>query len=212
MESYALAARMQSAAKEAFDISNESAATKKLYGIDVPETADYGTRCLIARRLIERGVRFVQIWNHGQSWDHHSNIITALPNLCKGVDRPAAALVTDLKSRGLLDSTVVHFGGEMGRLPVIQNDGNRQSLGRDHNTFGFSIWMAGGGFKPGHVHGATDEMGIKAEKDPVSHNDYLTTLLHQFGLHEKDLIYKRNTQQLKLLDGAQGRVLKEILA
>ena len=141
MKSYGLAARMQVAAREAFDISRESEATKKMYGIDQKVTRDYGTRCLIARRLVERGVRFVQILCNGQVWDHHGSIKTALPQRCVEVDKPAAALVRDLKERGLLDSTIVHWGGEMGRLPVIQfREGltKRDKVGRDHNTYGFS--------------------------------------------------------------------------
>ena len=141
---------MQLAAQEAFDLSQETEATKKLYGIDQKVTRDYGTRCLIARRLVERGVRFVKILCQGQVWDHHGSIYSALPARCREIDKPAAALVTDLKQRGLLDSTIVHWGGEMGRLPVIQfREGltKRAKVGRDHNTYGFSQWVAGGGFK-----------------------------------------------------------------
>jgi hypothetical protein len=173
--SYELAARMQTAAKEALDISNEPEYIKKLYGIDKDVTRDYGTRCLIARRLVERGVRFVQVINVGQSWDHHGALIGELPKRCAETDQPCAALVADLKQRGLLDSTVVHWGGEMGRLPVLQNDTGRAKWGRDHNTYGFSQWLAGGGFKGGHVHGATDEWGHRAVQDVVHHYDYLAS-------------------------------------
>ncbi|MDP7206942.1 MAG: DUF1501 domain-containing protein, partial [Pirellulaceae bacterium] len=145
--SFELAARMQTAAADVMDVSSESETTKKLYGLDVEETKEFGTRCLIARRLIERGVRFVQVFTKNQYWDHHGNIKNSLPAACKKVDRPIAALVKDLKGRGLLASTVVHWGGEMGRLPVVQNE---KSAGRDHNTYGFSMWLAGGGFKAGH--------------------------------------------------------------
>src|SRR6185436_15561093 len=127
IESYERAARMQVAAKDVLDISSESASIHKLYGIDDPITREYGTRCLIARRLVERGVRFVQIFTGNQTWDHHNNITSSLPAVCRRVDRPAAALIQDLKSRGLLDTTLVHWGGEMGRLPVIQNE---KSIGR----------------------------------------------------------------------------------
>ncbi|MEO6788613.1 MAG: DUF1501 domain-containing protein [Chthoniobacteraceae bacterium] len=144
--SYELAARLQTSAKEVLDITGETEATKRLYGIDDPATAEFGTRCLIARRLVERGVRFVQLYTGNQTWDHHKGIIGSLPAACKYVDKPAAGLVMDLKSRGLLDSTVVHWGGEMGRLPVIQYDNGRSQVGRDHNTNGFSMWVAGGGF------------------------------------------------------------------
>ena len=138
ISSYELAAHMQTAAKEALDISGEPDYIKKLYGVDKPATRDYATRCIIARRLVERGVRYVQVLNSGQSWDQHGSLISALPNNCAAVDQPSAALVTDLKQRGLLDSTVVQWGGEMGRLPVLQNDAGRAKWGRDPNTFGFS--------------------------------------------------------------------------
>ena len=210
--SYALAAKMQTAAKEAFDISNEPAHIKKLYGIDKDVTRDYGTRCLIARRMVERGVRFVQVLNVGQSWDHHGSILGELPRRCAEVDQPCAALITDLKQRGLLESTVVHWGGEMGRLPVLQNDIGRDKCGRDHNTYGFSTWMAGGGFRGGYVHGETDEWGHKAVKDVVNHYDWHATLLHLFGLDWKLLTYKRSTTELSLVNGQPARVVNEMLA
>jgi len=209
--SYELAAKMQTAAKEALDIGNESEATKQLYGIDDPATRDFGTRCLIARRLVERGVRFVQVYTGNQTWDHHSGIRTGLPNACKYVDKPSAALVKDLKARGLLDSTVVHWGGEMGRLPVIQFDTGPEKVGRDHNTYGFSMWVAGGGFKNGLAFGATDEFGHKAVENVVNHYDYHATLLHLFGLDPKKLVFKRNGLEQSLLDGQPGRVVAEIL-
>ena len=213
MASYELAAKMQLAAKEAFDITKETKETLELYGVDDPKTKDYGTRCLIARRLIERGVRYVQLWNNGQTWDHHDSIITALPERCREVDKPSAALVTDLKRRGLLDSTVVHWGGEMGRLPVIQHVPGTpvEKVGRDHNTYGFSMWVAGGGFKGGMAYGETDEFSHKAVKDIVTHQDWLTTLLHQFGLDETKLIFKKGSRELTLLDGAKGKLVKGIL-
>ena len=185
--------------------------TKRLYGIDDPATADFGTRCLIARRLVERGVRFVQLYTANQSWDHHSKILTGLPAACKYVDKPAAGLVMDLKSRGLLDSTVVHWGGEMGRLPVIEFDGGRDQLGRDHNTNGFSMWVAGGGFKGGMTFGETDEFGHKAAVDIVNHHDYHATLLHLFGLDHTKLTFKRNGADVSLTDNQGGRIVKEIL-
>jgi hypothetical protein len=210
--SYELAARMQVAAKEALDISNESEATRKMYGIDVEETRDYGTRCLIARRLVQRGVRFVQVLNVGQSWDHHGGLIKALPASCRAVDKPAAALVKDLKALGLLDSTVVHWGGEMGRLPVLQNDTGRDKVGRDHNTHGFSMWLAGGGFKKGYAHGETDEFGHQAVKDVVHHYDYHATLLKLFGFDHEKLVYQRNGQQLSLTNKQDAKVINELLA
>jgi hypothetical protein len=216
IQSFELAARMQTAAKEVLDISGESEATKRLYGIDKPETQEFGTRCLIARRLVERGVRFVSLFTGNQTWDHHQGIATSLPAACKYVDQPAAALVIDLKQRGLLDSTIVHWGGEMGRLPVIQNRAggktDRARVGRDHNTYGFSMWVAGGGFKGGHIHGATDEFGHKAVENVVNHYDYHATLLHLFGLDPKKLSFKRNGTDQTLVQDPTARVVSEILA
>ncbi len=208
IQSYELAARMQVAAKEALDLSQESEATHKLYGLDDPLTRDYGSRCLIARRLVERGVRFVQIHTGNQTWDHHGNIEKGLPAVCKKVDQPGAALVADLKARGMLDTTLVHWGGEMGRLPVIQNEKN---IGRDHNTYGFSMWLAGGGIKRGCVYGATDEFGHKAVENVVNHYDYHATLLHLFGLGPEQLTFERPTGVGSLIDGQQTRVVWDIL-
>ncbi|MFN0195742.1 MAG: DUF1501 domain-containing protein [Planctomycetaceae bacterium] len=206
--SYELAARMQSNAKEALDLSQESEATHKMYGLDQEETREYASRCLIARRLIERGVRYVQVFTSTQQWDHHGSILTSLPSACKKTDKPSAALIKDLKCRGLLDSTVVHWGGEMGRLPVIQNEKN---IGRDHNTFGFSMWVAGGGFKSGHVHGETDEFGHKAVTDTVNHYDYHATLQYLFGLEPAQFFFKRPNGQGTLLDGQPGQIVSQIL-
>jgi len=207
--SYELAAKMQTAAREALDLSQETKATQTMYGMDDPATKEYGSRCLIARRLVERGVRFVQVFTQNQFWDHHGNIKNSLPKACKKTDQPSAALVADLKQRGLLDSTVVHWGGEMGRLPVIQNEKN---IGRDHNTYGFSMWLAGGGFKGGYVHGETDEFGHHAVKNVVNHYDYHATLFHLFGLDPELLTYKRNAREQTLLDGQPGKVVEELLA
>lgn len=215
IQSFELAARMQVAAKEALDISQESAATRKLYGLDNPAAAEFGTRCLIARRLVERGVRFVSLFTGNQTWDHHQNILTSLPAACLYVDQGAAALVTDLKQRGLLDTTIVHWGGEMGRLPVIQNRAgskDRKSVGRDHNTYGFSMWVAGGGFKGGYIHGETDEFAHNAVKDVVNHYDYHATLLHLFGLDPGRLSYKRNGAFLRLVENPQARLVPGLLA
>ena len=214
MASYGLAARMQSAAKEAFDISGESEATRKMYGIDEKVTKDYGTRCLIARRLVERGVRFVQILCNGQVWDHHGSIKTALPQRCAEIDQPAAALVKDLKQRGLLDSTLVHWGGEMGRLPVIQfREGldKRDKVGRDHNTYGFSMWVAGGGMKKGYVHGQTDEFSHYAVDGIVHHYDWLATVLHLFGLNHQELVYQNGPSKYQLVEQSEARIVRELL-
>jgi len=210
--SYELAARMQTAAKEALDLSGENEATKKLYGLDEDATKEYGARCLIARRLVERGVRFVQVFTKNQYWDHHGSIRSALPASCRMTDKPAAALVKDLKQRGLLDSTLVHWGGEMGRLPVIQNNTGASRVGRDHNTYGFSMWLAGGGVKGGHIHGSTDEFAHYAAEDVVNHYDYHATLLRLFGLDHEQLTYKRNGREQSLTDGQPGRIVEGLLA
>jgi hypothetical protein len=166
---------------------------------------------LIARRLIERGVRFVQVFTENQRWDHHNAIRSGLPAACKKVDKPSAALVTDLQRRGLLDTTIVHWGGEMGRLPVVQNDAGPDKIGRDHNTYGFSMWLAGGGFRGGTVHGSTDEFGHRAVEKVVSHQDYHRTLLHLFGLDPSGLVFKQNNQDRSLIEGTAGQIVHELL-
>lgn len=210
--SYQLAAKMQTAATEALDLSRETKATHAMYGLDDKATAEYGSRCLIARRLIERGVRFVQVYTANQLWDSHGRILSGLPAACRKVDKPSAALVKDLKQRGLLDSTVVHWGGEMGRLPVVQNDAGRSKVGRDHNTYGFSMWVAGGGFKAGCVHGKTDEWGHRAVENVVNHFDYHATLLHLFGFEHDQLLFHRSNKDQTLTDGQPGQVVQDLLA
>ncbi len=216
--SYQLAAKMQIAASDALDLSQESQATRSMYGIregatgEEKQKSDFGSRCLIARRLIERGVRFVQVYTQYQCWDAHGAILKTLPASCRKTDQASAALVKDLKARGLLDSTVVHWGGEMGRLPVIQNDAGRDKIGRDHNTYGFSTWVAGGGFRAGHVHGATDTWGHKAIENVVHHYDYHATLLHLFGLQHDHLTYRWSGRDQTLTDSQPGQVIKELLA
>lgn len=211
--SFQLAARMQLAAAEALDLSQETEATRRMYGLDDPLVRVFGANCLLARRLIERGVRFVQVYTRSQFWDQHVRIIPELPVACRRTDQPSAALVKDLKQRGLLDSTIVHWGGEMGRTPVIQGSiANRDRLGRDHNTQGFSMWLAGGGFKRGYIHGATDEFGHKAITDPVSHSEYHATLLHLLGLDRDRLMFRTAGQEQHLDDGRlPGRIVQELL-
>lgn len=208
--SYELASRMQTSANEALDLNRESKSTRDMYGADESATKQMAEACLLARRLVERGVRFVQIWNYG--WDMHENIFESLTSRCQATDKPCAALVTDLKQRGLLDSTIVQWGGEMGRLPVVQDRGAGKKPGRDHNTEGFSIWMAGGGLKSGHIHGATDEFGHRAVEDVVTQHDFHATLLNQLGLDPEVLTHQVNNQPVALIEPGQGKVVDGILA
>lgn len=208
--SYELAARMQTAATEALDISQETEATHRLYGLDDPKTRDYGTRCLLARRLVERGVRFVQLFHSGQPWDNHSNLKSTLKDICGKTDKPVAALVTDLKQRGMLESTLVHWGGEIGRLPVTQDHGKPESAGRDHNGQGFSIWLAGGGIRGGMTYGATDEFGHKAVENVVTPNDFQATIMHLFGLNWEQVVYPHNNQSQIVTANRPTRIVKEI--
>ena len=209
IRSYELAARMQDSARDALDLSQETEATKRMYGLDQEETREYGTRCLIARRLVERGVRFVQLFLGGQPWDNHNNLHTKLPAICRKTDRPAAALVKDLKQRGMLDETLVHWGGEIGRLPVTEGD--PKTGGRDHNGQGFSMWLAGGGIKGGITYGNTDEVGHRAAENIVKAHDYQATVLHLFGMNYQDLYYLHNGQEQRLVV-YDAKVLDAIMA
>ena len=212
---------MQLSAPEVSDLSNEPSHTHQLYGTDSanPLLAAYAKNCILARRLIERGVRFVQLFNGAYAmgegvgnWDGHKSIYDQYPGHAHILDQPTAALLTDLKQRGLFDSTVVHWGGEMGRLPVLQNDAGREKWGRDHNTYGFSMWVAGGGFKAGHTYGATDEFGHHAVENVVNHYDYHATLLHLFGLNPAELTYRRNGTPQSLIQNPEARIVSGILA
>jgi hypothetical protein len=212
IKNYELAARMQLAAGELLDLSRETPATRRLYGLDDAVTSNYGTRCLMARRLVEAGVRFVQVFPplkpSFQPWDSHNNLKAELESICGQTDRPAAALVTDLKARGLLEETIVIWTGEFGRLPVTQN-----ANGRDHNRNGFGLFLAGGGFKKGHIHGATDEFGYKATAQPVSVPDLHATLLHQLGIDHNRLVFnERGIDETPTDSKVSGaKVVKEIL-
>ena len=211
IESFELAYRMQMSAPEALDVMGESPETKKLYGLDDPKCGHYAKQCLMARRMVERGVRFVQIYSGGmeneRSWDGHSNIGQNHSGFAAETDRPIAALLTDLKARGLLDSTLVIWCGEFGRLPIAQ----KGSTGRDHNPHAFTTWMAGGGVKGGVHHGASDEIGHKAVDGRVSVNDLHATILHQLGLDHAKLTYKFNGRNFRLTDVA-GNVVTQILS
>ena len=173
IQQYEMAYRMQMSVPEMADLASEPDSTFDRWGEEAKQPGKFQNAALMARRLVERGVRFVQIFTGDQTWDHHDGIQKSLPKICGKTDKPAAALVRDLKQTGLLDTTLVHWGGEIGRLPIIQNEKN---IGRDHNGQGFSMWLAGGGVKAGHVHGATDELGHQAVKDVVNHYDYHATL------------------------------------
>ena len=214
ISTYELAARMQLAADEALDLSKESPATLELYGIGRQPTDSYARRCLIARRLVESGVRFVQIFINGQIWDHHTGIVSGLVSACQKTDQPIAALLQDLKQRGLFESTLVVWGGEFGRLPIAQlpDDKSIENAGRDHNKNAFTTWMAGAGIKGGTTFGATDELGLAAVENKVSVPDWHATLLHLLGMNYDDLFYDRNGLKERLTGVTDARVVKEILA
>lgn len=207
IESFELAFRMQSAATEAFDISGEPAGIRQLYGDTI-----HGRQTLIARRLIERGVRMVQLWHGaGQPWDNHDKIEENHRKLSGEIDQPIAALLTDLKQRGLLEDTIVMWGGEFGRTPTVEMSGSKSKLGRDHNPYGFSVWLAGGGVRGGTVHGSTDEFGFAAHENPVSVHDLHATILHLLGLDHEQLTYRYAGRDFRLTD-VYGDVLHDILA
>jgi len=212
--SYELAARMQLAASDALDVSQESVATREMYGVGREPTDSYGRRCLIARRLVERGVRFVQLYINAQIWDNHTALATDLRAACERTDRPITALLRDLKQRGLFDSTLVVWGGEFGRLPIAQlpPDKDERKAGRDHNKNAFCTWMAGGGVKGGTTYGATDELGLAAVEDRVSVPDWHATILHLLGLRHDQLFLEQHGLKEKLTGVNEARVVKGILA
>lgn len=214
ISSYELAARMQLAATDALDLSQETQETQRLYGIDNPTTESYGRRCLIARRLVERGVRFVQLFINSQIWDNHSNIGTELKSACDRTDKPVAALLSDLRRRGLLDETLVLWGGEMGRLPIAQLPGDKDpnKAGRDHNKNAICTWMAGGGVKKGFVLGRTDDLGFAAVENKVSVEDWHATILHLLGLHHETLFIARNGLNERLTGVTHPRIINEVIA
>ncbi|MBM4073387.1 MAG: DUF1501 domain-containing protein [Planctomycetes bacterium] len=212
IRNYELAARMQLAAGDLLDLSREPQAMRRLYGLDNPTTAGYGLRCLMARRLVEAGVRFVQIFPpvqpQFQPWDAHNNVLTENQDICGRTDLPSAGLIKDLKQRGLLDSTIVMWSGEFGRLPITQN-----SRGRDHNRNAFTTLLAGGGFKGGHVHGATDDLGYASVEKRVTVPDLHATLLRQLGLDHARLTYRHHGSDESLTDArvTRARVVAELL-
>ena len=207
IESYELAYRMQSAAPEAVDVENESEATKKLYGIDEEITRKFGSNCLLARRLVERGVRFVEAYcGSGSGWDAHEDLEDNHSKWCKVSDKPIAGLLADLEARGLLEETLVVWGGEFGRTPF-----NEKGKGRDHNPWGFTIWMAGAGIEPGQTVGATDELGFKAVDKPYHVHDIHATILHLLGLNHLDLTYFHNGRAERATVN-DGKLIEEALA
>jgi hypothetical protein len=207
IQSYELAYRMQSAAPDAVDLASESEETKVLYGLDDKQTVEFGTRCLLARRLVERGVRFVQLYSGDVGgWDAHDDVEDNHAKMCGRTDKPIAGLLTDLKRRGLFESTLVVWGGEFGRMPMSES-----GKGRDHNPHGFCFWMAGAGIKGGTVHGATDAVGLRAEVDRVHVHDLHATILHLMGLDHTRLTFPHNGRDERLTDTA-GKVVRSILA
>jgi hypothetical protein len=204
---YELAYRMQAQAPQVVDLSKETAATKQLYGMDEEKTAVFGRNCLLARRLVENGVRFIQLYSGaGSKWDSHKAIETNHSRLCHAVDQPIAGLLTDLKQRGLLDETLVIWGGEFGRTPMSE-----QGDGRDHNPTGFTMWMAGGGVKGGQVFGATDDLGLYAVEDRLHVHDLHATILHLLGVDHTKLIYT-NKGRPERIDINDGHAYKKIVS
>ena len=207
MNAYELAFRMQTSAPEAMDMEDESLATLNLYGIDDPTTREFGTRCLQARRLVERGVRFVQLYSGDTNgWDAHEDVLKNHTEYCARTDKPVAGLLHDLKQRGLLEDTLVIWGGEFGRMPMSE-----KGKGRDHNPYGFTTVLAGAGVKRGHVHGSTDEFGLRAAEDPVHVNDLHATILHLLGIDHERLTFRHNGRDERLTNVA-GLVVKGMLA
>jgi hypothetical protein len=210
ISTYELAFRMQQHAPEAVDLTQETAATKTAYGLDDKRTVDFGTRCLLARRMVERGVRFVQLYSGGgpliTQWDAHDDINANHEKMCAHVDRPIAALLKDLKQRGLLETTLVVWASEFGRTPMSQG-----GKGRDHNPYGYTMWLAGGGVKGGQAIGCTDEFGLRAVSDRVSVHDFHATILHLLGLDHEKLTFLHNSRDERLTDVA-GKVVEQVLA
>ena len=201
---FELAFRMQTEAPEVQDISSESAATKAMYGLDDQVTEDFGRQCLMARRFSESGVRFVQCNSNG--WDHHFDLRNSLTEMCAQVDKPIAGLVKDLKARGLLDETLVIWGGEFGRTPTAEN-----ADGRDHNPHGFTMWLAGGGIKPGITYGRTDEYGYYGVENKVHFHDLHATILHLLGLDHTKLTFRHAGRDYRLTD-VHGEIVRDLLA
>lgn len=207
IDAYELAFRMQSAAPEIVDLSRETADTHALYGLDVEETREFGQRCLLARRMVERGVRFVQLYSGDTGgWDAHKDVSENHTKYCARTDKPVAGLLTDLEQRGLLDETLVIWGGEFGRMPMSE-----QGTGRDHNPWGYSVWLAGAGIRGGRAHGATDPIGLRAAEDKVHVNDFHATILHLLGIDHNELTYYHNGLDKRLTGPDEAHVVQEVI-
>ncbi len=212
IESYEMAARMQASAPQALDLSAETLSVRRLYGLDQPHTAEFGRRCLIARRLLEHGVRFVQVWSGAdngfprRNWDSHEDLAKDHAEMALSMDQPAAALIKDLKARGMLEDTIVFWSTEFGRMPCSQG-----GKGRDHNPFGFTVWLAGGGIRGGKSYGATDEWSYRAIERPTYCYDVHATVLHLLGIDHERLTFRHNGIDRRLTD-VHGEVIREILA
>ena len=211
IEQYELAYRMQASVPELMDIASEPAAVHAMYGTQ-PGKTSFANNCLLARRLVERGVRFVQLFDQG--WDHHGSVFSQLPRKCRQVDRPIAALLTDLGRRGLLDSTLVVWASEFGRTPMAQTnngEGRQTKVGRDHHNEAFSVWLAGGGVRGGTIHGQTDELGYAAAENPLHVHDLNATILHLLGIDHERLTHRFQGRDFRLTD-VHGNVVREVLA
>ncbi|MDP7278133.1 MAG: DUF1501 domain-containing protein [Planctomycetaceae bacterium] len=211
---FELAARMQLSATDALDLTSETKETQSLYGLDNPTTKSYGRRCLMARRLVERGVRFVQLFMRGQPWDTHTANTAGLKSCCGQTDGPVGALLTDLKRRGLFDSTLVLWGGEFGRTPAAELRGSntaRGNEGRDHHPYGFSVWLAGGGIKGGQAYGTTDDFGYRSIENRTQTANLHATILHQLGLDHETLVYSHNGRDERLTDVYRATIIRELL-
>ena len=215
ISNYELAFRMQAEVPDLLDLRGETAATKTLYGLDEDDTAEFGRQCLLARRMIERGVRFIELltpYRKGQDrWDQHARLEQGHRINARATDKPIAALLKDLKSRGMLGETLVVWGGEFGRTPTAQFQNDPSATGRDHNPFGFTMWMAGGGIQPGMVHGATDEYGYFVVENKVHVHDLHATILHLLGIDHKNLTFRFGGRDMRLTD-VHGEVVSELLA
>jgi hypothetical protein len=217
MQSYELAAKMQISVPEVNHIEGETQETRDLYGVDDPFTADMGRRCLLGRRLLEKGVRFVQLYSGGpiagsprSSWDAHENVLENHTAEALRIDRPVAGLLADLQARGMLEDTLVLFTTEFGRTPFAQSEADKIGPGRDHNRYAFSVWMAGAGLRPGSAYGETDEIGWKVARDPVTWHDLHATILHLFGIDHEQLVYYHNGIHRRLT-GVHGEVVQGLL-